>query len=251
MPSVERVCGCGASFAVDTKQLSPRFAEILLSAARTCAGCASSQRAAQDAEDADRLARSEEATYQRHLHSSGVPADIGIGLERDAGRARDAAREWAADGGTPMLVLTGPIGTGKTTLAAAAFRHRLRRRPGYWRTVPILLAHLSAGFGTQQHDEAVQLLDGRRMLALDDIDKARPSEYAAERIFAAVDSCYAHRTPLVVTTNLGMADLALRWPEPFGDAIASRLTDRAVSTVVRIEGDDRRRTNKSTPKGTA
>jgi DNA replication protein DnaC len=247
--ATEKTCACGSTFTIDTGELSGRFAEVLLRARRMCDPCAATERARQVADDAEREARSAATTWARNVKASGMPTALPADIDQltdGPGVGRETVRAWAYGEGPPILVLTGPIGTGKTTLAAAAFHHRLRRRPGYWRTVPILLSHLSAGFGTQAHDEAVQLLDGRRMLALDDIDKARPTEYAAERIFAAVDACYAHRTPLIVTTNLATAALAERWPEPFGAAITSRLTDRATARAVRIDGDDRRQQDPTT-----
>lgn len=235
-----RTCPCGRPFVVDVDRVPARFADVLRSASRLCPACVAQRRADQDAADEEREQRSLQIRADRHLRESGVPAAAGIMLEETAGEARDASRAWATASGPPILILSGPIGVGKSTLAAAAFRYRLRTRPGFWRTVPVLFAHLAAGFGSQRHDDAVALLDGRYMLALDDLDKARPTEYAAQHVFAAIDGCYANRTPLVVTTNLSMGGLASRWPEPYGEAIASRLTDRALARVVRLEGDDRR-----------
>jgi DNA replication protein DnaC len=66
-------------------------------------------------------------------------------------------------------------------------------------------------------------LTGTSALVLDDLDKTRPTEYGAEQIFLAVDGAVTSGRALLVTTNLGLGQLAGKWPQPFGEAIASRL----------------------------
>lgn len=66
---------------------------------------------------------------------------------------------------------------------------------------------------------------------LDDIDKARPTEYAAEQFFELVDAVYAYGHQIVVTTNLSVENLVLhfgRADERFGGSIVRRLTDGAI-----------------------
>lgn len=242
---VEKTCECGSPFTVDLTTVKPKWRDFLLRHSNFCAPCCERQRAEREAEERREAEAERGARVQRRIDSSGLPAGLGADLPTGAGAAREAARDWAAGRGPTILVLAGPVGVGKTTLAAAAFRHHLARRAGYWRSVPVLFAHLSAGFGTPTHDQAVALLDGSYLLALDDLDKSRPTEYAAERLFAAIDGCYANRTPLVVTTNLSIGELVAHWPDPFGAAIGSRLTDRTVSRVVRMEGDDRRQARRT------
>jgi DNA replication protein DnaC len=239
--SVTKVCGaCQRPFELDTGNLSPRFAAVLLSAARNCVPCSQADRAAREEEDRQRDQQAAAMQAARWVRDSGLPDGLGVNLDDEQSEARHASRLWALGDGPAILVLAGDVGTGKTALAAAAFRHRLRKRAGYWRSIPVLLSQLSLGFGNAKHDQAVSLLDGSYMLGLDDLDKAGKSEYVAQHIFGAIDGCYATNTPLVVTTNLSIGDLAGKWPEPFGEAIVSRLTDRSKARVVRLEGDDRR-----------
>ena len=63
---------------------------------------------------------------------------------------------------------------------------------------------------------------------LDDNDKARPTEYAAEQFFEIINAIYEYKHQLVVTTNLRVSELGDhfdRADERFGGAIVRRLTD--------------------------
>ena len=63
---------------------------------------------------------------------------------------------------------------------------------------------------------------------LDDLDKARPSEYAAEQLFEIVNAIADFQHRLVVTTNLSVAKLKEhfdRADERFGGAIVRRIME--------------------------
>ena len=81
---------------------------------------------------------------------------------------------------------------------------------------------ISAGDLRQNHT--------RYSIFIDDIDKARPSEYAAEQLFELSDAIYAYDHQVVVTTNLTLAKLVEhfeRADERFGGAIVRRLVEKA------------------------
>lgn len=64
---------------------------------------------------------------------------------------------------------------------------------------------------------------------LDDIDKARPTEYAAEQLFELLNAIYENRHQLVITTNLSIAKLVEhfdRADERYGGAIVRRLVEK-------------------------
>lgn len=191
-------------------------------------------------EELRRRAESERAKAETRLKDSGLPAkhcvDLSM-LDHDPA-VLCAAEDWALHGGG--LLLTGEIGRGKTMIAGAACWMRLKDRPVLWTSAPLLFARLGTGLGTSQRDWALDVLSSKRALVLDDIDKARPTEYGAEQVFLAIDQRVEHEAPLLVTTNLSPGQLAEKWPEPYGPAIASRLV--GYCKVVRVEGTDRRLT---------
>lgn len=230
---------CGAEVSRDLPD-DERFERILRGVPLICDGCVEVREAA---DEARRVREAEEARQQlafARVRASGLPARhhhrlSTLGLDA---RLLAAAASWVHDG--RGLLLTGPVGVGKTTVAGAACFERLQQRPAVWTSAPLLFARLGTGLGSQQRDWALDLLAGRSALVLDDIDKARPTEYGAEQVFLAIDQRVEHEAPLLVTSNQAPSELAARWPEPYGEAIASRLV--GYCATVRMDGADRRTT---------
>lgn len=235
-------CECGTSVERERPEPDGGFMDRWWDQAPfVCPTCADRQdREASERRQADEAAEQAGRVYLR-LRRSGLPDALAphalAGLDGRHPVAVKAAAEWAS-GRLAGLALTGPVGTGKTTLAAAAARAMLANRQVAWTSAPILFARLGSGLGSDARDEALAVLHGKTALVLDDVDKARPTEYGAEQIFAAVDQRVTHGLPLMVTSNLSVGEIARRWPEPFGEAIASRLA--GYCRVLLLDGPDRR-----------
>jgi DNA replication protein DnaC len=148
-------------------------------------------------------------------------------------RALDAVRSWVAK--PRGLMLTGEIGVGKTTLAAAACWSLLSTKPCRYLRGSGVMSVLGKDFADPERRRLVKLLGESTAIVLDDIDKMRSSDFGRERLFDAIDSRLQAGTPILVTTNLMPSELGQR----FGDSIKSRLTGDYFR-VVKVGGGDRR-----------
>lgn len=237
-------CACGESVERQVPpDLSPRYRELLERTPLVCERCSASAEAEQAREEQERKAQAKADLLERRVRSAGLPLALqGLpwGDLRSSGReeAVGAARSWAA-GDLTGLFLTGPVGVGKTHIAATAAWTLLERAPLRWLSVPLLLARLSADFKSEAREWALAAMTATNTaLVLDDLDKARPKEYAAEQLLAAVDGRVQAAQPLLVTSNLTLSELAEKWPAPHGESIASRLA--GCCEKFRIDGVDRR-----------
>src|SRR5207249_4261536 len=111
-----------------------------------------------------------------------------------------SAEAWAS-GNLNGLVLAGPVGVGKSWLAAAAAWARLELAPLRWIYVPRLFTFLDAGFDSKGRAEALEALASSTPIVLDDLDKARPTEFAATHLQTAISVRVDEGLPLLVTTN--------------------------------------------------
>ncbi len=232
------VCGRETSFAVP--DVTGAFVSIALRTA-LCSDC--ELLAEQKACDAKAVQERRAAAdrQRRYLAAARIPKRWrGVNWSSvevdDRRNAVWAAQRWARreiDG----LILTGAeVGTGKTHIAAAAANARLQSDPLRWFNVVDLFRDLSAPFGSDELRRAETALQ-RGTLVLDDLDKTRPTPYAASVIYGVINKRWEEGQGLLVTMNSTLDELALRFPA-HGDAIASRLADYCDSFV--LTGPDRR-----------
>jgi DNA replication protein DnaC len=230
-----RRCGKATSAEIPDDLKGTTYAPFLERIGVLCDECVAKD------DERERAAEAElrEADFQNRLRESRMPKTLrGLtwaDLEIDDSN-RDAvgsAMAWG-EGQLRGLVLSGPVGAGKTYLAGAAANALLRRRNVCWFSAPRLMAQARAGFNNPAREEITTLLTKPSLaLVLDDIDKISPTEYALDIFFELIDERVANETPLLVTTNLGYDELRKRFNEP----IASRLK---LCAGHRIETDDRR-----------
>ena len=149
------------------------------------------------------------------------------------------------------LVLWGKrFGTGKTHLAISIARHIIENYPlaafDYPLKCPVaitteaeLLDRIRASFNNNSETEhkIIESLTGSKLLIYDDVGKVTPQNYDfLYRIsFLLIDRLYCKGIRLVMTTNLGIAELA----HHMGEACVSRLHE--MGDIVEVKGKDYRK----------
>lgn len=175
-------------------------------------------------------------------------------LDREESQARaravNALHQWATTrpplpdrfaepvGGLGVL-LVGPVGIGKTRMAATAAQHRLALGAVRWVSVARMMQTLGRGFGDPDREKVLRTLEtADAALVLDDLDKVKPSDHQLAPVFAAVDRWVDHQLPLLVTCNKTLEELERDFGERYGPPLASRLAEHC--EVYEIRGRDRR-----------
>lgn len=141
------------------------------------------------------------------------------------------------------LILSGPVGSGKTGLAIATGRRLCDEGIPVsfivWRDA---LAHLRQSFGRGFDPPDLREFYSVPVLILDDLGAERPTEWARDELATLIEQRYRRQAPMIVTTNLAGEALAQRLGRDdklIGDRIVSRLQHGAVRVIV--DAPDRRR----------
>jgi len=166
----------------------------------------------------------------------GAPDKIGGATKVvSAERAYQMAREFANDP-RGWLVLTGPIGCGKTHLAAAIANHALANQTRVlFAVVPDLLDHIRATFmpsSTVTYDSRFEAVRSTFLLVLDDLGAEYSSPWAQEKLYQIFNHRYNYELPTVVTTNVPF--------DKFDPRISSRMIDAALCKMLVINARDYR-----------
>ncbi|GAV21585.1 ATP-binding protein [Carboxydothermus pertinax] len=133
---------------------------------------------------------------------------------------------------TEGLLLSGPVGTGKTHLAAAILKVVLERGiPGAMILVPKLLDEIRLAYHDETADRKLaEKVANKRFLVLDDIGAERTTDWVQEELFKLINTRYEKKLPTVLTTNCTIEELI----EKLGERIVDRLVE--MCEPVKIEG---------------
>jgi DNA replication protein DnaC len=237
--------GCGRDVTFEAAPADTTFGDLSRAHPPACDTC--SAKAEAEAAESDAAIRRElwDEDVARRLKAASIPPLFaGATFEkcRSDGmpeHAVAAAERWGA-GEIQGLMLVGTVGVGKSTLAIAALRSRIERRNESlrWMSAPQMFAALASSFENETRLRTLGMLEGHKGLALDDIDKGRPTAYGAEMTYLAVDQRIVAKAPLLVTANSDLDALSTRWPEEYAEAIVSRLIGHC--DLIAVDGSDRR-----------
>lgn len=135
------------------------------------------------------------------------------------------------------LVLVGPVGSGKTHLAAAIANDLLERGVAVvFCPVPDMLADLRAAVRDgREPEEVMDELRDAELLILDDLGAERVTDWVREQLFRLINYRYEQVLPIVATTNLTPEELE----EHLGDRTVSRLME--MCRWVLVEAPDYRK----------
>lgn len=137
------------------------------------------------------------------------------------------------------LLLCGSYGTGKTHLEAAICNYRRENcdKTSLFTSAPQFFRAYSDAMNAPDKTKSIMLIDqaiATPLLVLDDIDKARPTEFRMDTYFEILDERYKAKRPTILSTNReeNLADF-------LGEAVAnSRLMRKMM--VVEMSGEDYR-----------
>lgn len=141
------------------------------------------------------------------------------------------------------MYIHGGVGTGKTHTMYALIRH-VFGNPIVWNTTELMheiKVDFDRPYGEKANPES-EILRSRKLLFLDDMGAEKMSEFVAEKFYLIINDRYEKNIPIIVTSNLSIAELADR----VGDRIASRIVE--MCDVIELSGKDRRMDKSSKTK---
>ena len=137
-------------------------------------------------------------------------AVVELGRRRLWERGLQASEEYASapDG---WLVLSGPGGSGKTSLAAAVANVRLQNeQPVFFITVPDLLDHLRSAYAPDSpmsYDQLFEQVRNNPLLVLDDLGAHNTTPWAQEKLLQVLNHRFNSKLPTVITLQCPVEDL--------------------------------------------
>ena len=146
------------------------------------------------------------------------------------------------------LLLFGDVGTGKSFFAGCIANALLDQDvPVLMTNFPTILNRLTGMF-SEDRSEFIASFDEYDLLIIDDLGVERSTEYTMEQIFFVIDSRYRSRRPMIITTNLKLAELK-NPPDLAHARIYDRILERCAPIL--FDGNNFREENAGATRQTA
>lgn len=137
------------------------------------------------------------------------------------------------------LVLTGPVGTGKTFYAACIANALVdKKRQVKMTSISRCVSEIMAG--TLSENEYIDYLQKYALVIFDDLGVERNTPFMNDKLYNIINSRYNSKKPMLITTNIPLSQLGSQDGIPLDRA---RVFDRILKACVPIEfnGDNIRR----------
>jgi DNA replication protein DnaC len=160
---------------------------------------------------------------------------------------KNRVREYADDllagrlePGHNWLVLAGPVGTGKSHLAAAVVRAALRDgKQAYFREWTTYLQRITTSWdkrddpNAERESEILAELDQGWLVVIDDLDKRRSTEWVKGTLFSFLNNRYNAQLPTIITLNTPMDALDPKAPGRLAlhDLMGGAVLDRTIESL--------------------
>lgn len=129
------------------------------------------------------------------------------------------------------LLFWGPPGTGKTFSAACIANYLLdRKEPVVMTSFVKLIAKLQRPWDGEDEESTIASLNRAKLLIIDDLGAERSTDYALERVYHIIDSRYAAKKPMILTTNMTMNEM-----QSTKDIRYARIYDRIFEVCYPVE----------------
>lgn len=127
------------------------------------------------------------------------------------------------------LIFYGNPGTGKTFLSACIANELMRQMVPVLATSIIKLGSVDA----ETLEETLHRMRSAELVVLDDFGAERDTDFMRERVYSVIDSRYANKRPMIITTNIDLATMRENT-----DISVARVYQRirAMCRVVKLQG---------------
>ncbi len=138
------------------------------------------------------------------------------------------------------LLLAGPVGTGKTHIAAAIANELLNKLYSvYFGNVVDIMSFIKSTYNEDSEiseREAINIMtDKVDLFIVDDLGKENTKDYTSAMLYQLINKVYENEKPIVITTNFNSVELARKLGER-GEAIVSRITEMCEPVI--FKGED-------------